>query len=177
MCCAWLFLWLCMVVFYGCAWLCACIKIQPDRSFTAERNLTPSSFLSLLHHLLQLGWAPFRANYTMDEVVISCLCSILIWWYLCLLLRSFVIHNLSDRNVWNWILAAQESVWGDVACLSEEARCDGKTGCACLTYKGVSPPHVAGTCGELWGTVMYSEVLWGTLRYSEVLWGTMRYIL
>ena len=74
-------LWLCMVVFYGCAWLCACIKIQPDRSFTAERNLAPSSFLSLLHHLLQLGWAPFRANYAMDEVVISYRAAFALFWF------------------------------------------------------------------------------------------------
>ena len=87
-CCAWLFLWFCMIVlmivhgcYYGCAWLCACIKIQPDRSFTAERNLAPSSFLSLLHHLLQLGWAPFRANYAMDEVVISYRAAFALFWF------------------------------------------------------------------------------------------------
>ena len=170
---------LCMIVLMvvlGCALVSR--SSQTDPSQRREISLPPPSFLS------------FTISSNLDELHFGQIIPWVRWWlatglpllYFDLRILVFAsgifCYSQSFRQKCQELDISRSGKCMRWRCLfvrrSGMRRKDGE-GSACLTYKGVSPPHFAGTRGELWGTVMYCEALWGTLstlRYYEVLWGT-----
>lgn len=173
-CCAWLFLWLCMVVVMvvlGCALVSR--SSQTDPSQRREISLPPPSFLS------------FTISSNLDELHFRQIIPWMRWWlatglpllYFDLMILVFAsaifCYSQSLRQKCLELDISRSGKCMRWRCLfvrrSEMRRKDGE----CLS--DVQGCVTSTRSRDMWGTMRYCDVLWGIMRYSQVLWGIMRY--